>query len=195
MDQSTPGPLVFHCLPELGQIHVGRFDDPVQPSRPLSSPSPLAFTLSQHQGLFQGDFSSHEMVKILEPQLQDLSFHVCYNRIQGRRFQQWPCCCHITWLQGGLHHCPYHATNAAQQLLPTEKGRGPTWAPLTSPRILSTSSGCQNLGPILYQSDFPATGWRQLCLQSVTHLFHSGAPLCGETILDHIGYPDVSNSI
>ena len=74
MDKSTPGPPVFHCLPELGQIHVGSLDDTVQPSRPLSSPSPLAFRLSQHQGLFQGVFSSHEMAKVLEPHLQDLSF-------------------------------------------------------------------------------------------------------------------------
>ena len=47
MDQSTPGPPVSLCLPELGQIHVGRFDDTVQPSHPLSSPSPFAFILSQ----------------------------------------------------------------------------------------------------------------------------------------------------
>ena len=40
----------------------------------LSSPSPPAFMLSQHQGLFQGVFSSLEMAKVLEPQLQDLSF-------------------------------------------------------------------------------------------------------------------------
>ena len=70
MNQSTPGPPVFHCLPESGQIHVGRFGDPVQPSCPLSSPSPLALTLSQHQGLFQGVFSSHEVAKVLEPQIQ-----------------------------------------------------------------------------------------------------------------------------
>ena len=74
MDQSTPGPPAFHCLPELGQIHVGSFGDTVQPSCLVSSPSPLAFTLSQHQGLFQGVFFSHEMAKVLEPQLQDLSF-------------------------------------------------------------------------------------------------------------------------
>ena len=48
MDQSTSGPPVLHCLLELGQIHVGRFDDNVQPSHPLSSPFPLALTLSQH---------------------------------------------------------------------------------------------------------------------------------------------------
>ena len=74
MDQSTPGPPVFHCLPEFGQIHFGSFDDTVQPFRPLSSPSPLAFALSQHWGLFQGVFSSHEMAKVLEPHLQELSF-------------------------------------------------------------------------------------------------------------------------
>ena len=37
MDRSTPGPPVFHCLLELGQIPLGRFNDPVQPSRSLSS--------------------------------------------------------------------------------------------------------------------------------------------------------------
>ena len=74
MDQSTPDPPVFHCVPELGQIHVGSFDYTIQPSHHLLSPSPLAFTLSQRQGLFQGVFSSHEMAKVLEPRLQDLSF-------------------------------------------------------------------------------------------------------------------------
>ena len=68
-----PGPPVFHCLPEFGQIHVGSFDDTIQPSHALSFPSPLVLTLSQHQGLFQAVFSSHEMAKVLEPQLQDLS--------------------------------------------------------------------------------------------------------------------------
>ena len=74
MDQSMPGPSVFHCLPEFGQIHVGSFNDTVQPSHPLLPPSPLAFTLSQHQGLFQGDFSSREMDEVLKAQLQELSF-------------------------------------------------------------------------------------------------------------------------
>ena len=41
-DQRPPGPPVFHSLPELGQIHVGHFNDPVQPSHPLMFPSPLA---------------------------------------------------------------------------------------------------------------------------------------------------------
>ena len=53
MDSSTPG-LPVHCqLLELAQTHVHRISDAVQPSHPLSSPSPPAFNLSQHQGLFQ----------------------------------------------------------------------------------------------------------------------------------------------
>ena len=53
MDCSMPGfPILYH-LPELAQIHVHWIGDAIQPSRPLSSPFPPAFNLSQHQGLFQ----------------------------------------------------------------------------------------------------------------------------------------------
>ena len=50
---STPGFPVLHHLPELAQTHVHWVSDAIQPSHPLSSPSPPAFNLSQHQGLFQ----------------------------------------------------------------------------------------------------------------------------------------------
>ena len=50
MDGSTP---VHHQLPELAQPHVHRVSDAIQPSHPLSSPSPPVLNLSQHQGLFQ----------------------------------------------------------------------------------------------------------------------------------------------
>ena len=53
MDCSTPGLPVHHQLPELTQTHVHCVGDAIQPSHPLSSPSPPAFNLSQHQGLFQ----------------------------------------------------------------------------------------------------------------------------------------------
>ena len=52
MDYSTPGFSVLHQLLELAQTHVHRVGDVIQPSHPLLSPSP-AFSLSQHQGLFQ----------------------------------------------------------------------------------------------------------------------------------------------
>ena len=74
MDCSTPGFPFHHQLPELAQTHVHRVSDAIQPSHPLSSPSPPAFNLSQPQGLFQWVSSSREVAKILEFQLQHQSF-------------------------------------------------------------------------------------------------------------------------
>ena len=53
MDCSTPGLPVHHQLPELAQTQVHGVGDAIQPSHPLSSPSPPAFNLAQYQGLFQ----------------------------------------------------------------------------------------------------------------------------------------------
>ena len=53
MDCSMPGFPVHHQLLQPTQTHVHRVGDAIQPSHPLSSPSPPAFNLSQHQGLFQ----------------------------------------------------------------------------------------------------------------------------------------------
>ena len=63
-----------HQLPEFTQTHIRRVGDAIQPSDPLSSPSPPALNLSQHQGLFKWVRSSHEVAKILEFQLQHQSF-------------------------------------------------------------------------------------------------------------------------
>ena len=70
MDCSTPGFPVHHRLPELAQTHIHQVGDATQPSHPLSFPSPPAFNLSQHQGLFQWMSSLHQVVKVLELQLQ-----------------------------------------------------------------------------------------------------------------------------
>ena len=59
VDRCMPGFPVHHQLPELTQTHVHRVGDAIQPSQPLSSPSPPTFNLSQHQGLLQGVSSSH----------------------------------------------------------------------------------------------------------------------------------------
>ena len=53
MDCSMPGFLILHYLPEFAQIHVQWIGDSIQPSHPLSSPSPPALNLSQRQGLFK----------------------------------------------------------------------------------------------------------------------------------------------
>ena len=53
MNRSTPGLPGHHQLPESTQTHVHWVSDAIQPSRPLSSPAPPAFNLSQHRGLFK----------------------------------------------------------------------------------------------------------------------------------------------
>ena len=72
MDCSFPA---HHQLLELAQTHVHRVSDAIQPSHPLPSPSPPAFNLSQHPGLFQWVSSLHQVAKVLEFQLQHQSFH------------------------------------------------------------------------------------------------------------------------
>ena len=74
MDCSTPGLPVHHQLPESTQTHVLRVGDAIQSSQPLLSPSPPAFNLSQHQGLFQWVNSLREVTKVLEFQLQHQPF-------------------------------------------------------------------------------------------------------------------------
>ena len=73
MDCSTPGFPVLHRLLDFAQTRVHRVSDAIQPSHPLSSPSPPAFCLSQHQSLFKW-VSSHQVAKGLEFQLQQQSF-------------------------------------------------------------------------------------------------------------------------
>ena len=74
MDCRTPGHPVHHQLPEFNQTHVHSVSDAIQRSHPLSSPSPPAFNLSQHQSLFKRASSSHQIAKSLEFQLQHQSF-------------------------------------------------------------------------------------------------------------------------
>jgi len=74
MDGSMPGFPVHHQISELAQTHVHWVGDAIQPSHPLSSPSPPALNLSHHQGLFQWVSSSHQVAKVLELQLQHQSF-------------------------------------------------------------------------------------------------------------------------
>ena len=70
MNCSRPGLPVHHQLPEFTQTHVHRVSDTIQPSHPLSSPSPPAPNPFQRQSLFQWVNSSHEVAKVLEFQLQ-----------------------------------------------------------------------------------------------------------------------------
>ena len=69
MSCSTPGLPVHHHLPEFTQTHVHRVSDAIQPSHPLLSPLPPDPNPSQHQSLFQGVNTLHQMAKVLEFQL------------------------------------------------------------------------------------------------------------------------------
>ena len=84
MDCSRSGFPVLHYLPEFAQTHVHCVGDAIQPSRPLSSPSP-AFSLSQHQGLFQWVSSSQQVAKVLEFQRQSFQwiYRVDFLTVQG----------------------------------------------------------------------------------------------------------------
>ena len=74
MDCSMPGFLDLHHLPEIAQIHVYWLSDPIQQSHSQSSPFSPAFSLSQHQGLFQWVSSSQNVAKVLELQRQHQPF-------------------------------------------------------------------------------------------------------------------------
>ena len=74
MNRSTPGLPVHHQLLESTKTHVHWVSDAIQPPNPLLPPSPPAFNLSQHQGLFKWVSSSNQVAKVLEFQLQHQSF-------------------------------------------------------------------------------------------------------------------------
>ena len=66
----TPGFPVLHYLPEFAQTYVHWVEDAIQPSHPLSLPSPPVLNLSKHQGLFRWISSLHQVIKVLEHQHQ-----------------------------------------------------------------------------------------------------------------------------
>ena len=72
MNCSTPGLPAHHQLPEFTQTHVHRVSDAIQPSHPLSSPSPPAPSPSQYQSLFQWVNSSHKVASVLNLKSRDI---------------------------------------------------------------------------------------------------------------------------
>ena len=103
MNCSTPGFPVHHQLQELAQTHVPQVSDAIQPSHPLSSPSPPTFNLSQNQGLFQWVSYLHQVAKVLEFQLHHQPF-------------QW--IVRTDFLQGGLVGSPCSPRDS-QEFSPT----------------------------------------------------------------------------
>ena len=75
-DCNTPGFPIPHHLPECIQVHVHWIHGAIQSSHPLSLPSPSAFNIFYHQGLFQWVNCSHHVAKVLELQFQHQSFQI-----------------------------------------------------------------------------------------------------------------------
>ena len=92
-DCSRPGSPVLHYLLEFAQIHVHCVRDAIQPSYLLSPPSPFAFKLSQHQGLFQWVGSSHQVAEVLVLQLQLLHFQRIFRADFLQGWLVWSPCC------------------------------------------------------------------------------------------------------
>ena len=72
---------IHHQLPKWTQTHVHGVGDAIQPSHPLSSPSPPTFNLSQHQGLFKWLSSSHQVTMVLKYQLQHQFFQWLFRTV------------------------------------------------------------------------------------------------------------------
>ena len=93
MDCSTPGFPSVHYLLEFTQGHVHWVTDTIQPSHPLSSPSPPAFNLPQHWGLFQWISSSHQVATVSEFHLQLQSFQWIFRVDFLLDWLIWSLCC------------------------------------------------------------------------------------------------------
>ena len=111
VDCSTPGFPVYHQLPELAKTHVHSISDAIQPSHPLSSPSPT-FNLSQHQGLFQWVSSSHQVAKVLE-----FSFSISpsneYSRLISFRVDWFDLLAGQGTIKSLLHSSKFHSANSS----------------------------------------------------------------------------------
>ena len=101
--------VMYGC--EFAQTHVHLVGDAIQPSLPLSSPSPPAFSVSELQGLFQWVSSLYQVVKVLEFQLQHQSFQWTF-RIISFRID----CLDLLAIQATLKHLLQHHSSEASIL-------------------------------------------------------------------------------
>ena len=108
MDCSMPGFPVHYQHLEPTKMHVHLEGNAIQPSHPLSSPSPPAFNLSQNQGLFKWVTSLHQGAKILEFQLQQQSFQFNQFRIDFSFRMDW---LDLLAVQGTLKSLLQHHTS------------------------------------------------------------------------------------
>ena len=105
---SMPDLPVYHQHPQFTQTHAHWVSDAIQPSHPLSPPSPPAFNLSRHQGLFQWVSSLHQVVKVLEFQLQ---------QFLPMNTQDWSPLGWTDWISKGLSRVFFQHHNSKASIL------------------------------------------------------------------------------
>ena len=93
MNCSTTGLPIPHHLPKFVQVHVHCIGNAIQPSHPLIPSSPSVLSLSQHQGLYQWVGGLHQMIEILELQLQSQSFQWVFRVEFPQDWMVWSPCC------------------------------------------------------------------------------------------------------
>ena len=137
MDCSTPGFPVHHQLPEFTQTHIHQVDDAIQPFHPLSSHSPPAFNLSQHQGLLKwvpllSTWNYHNIVNWLYSIIKSVQFSrsVMPNSL-------WP-----HWLQHARLPCPSPIPRTCLNSCPLSQ-----WHPPTISSSVITFSSCLQSWP------------------------------------------------
>ena len=173
MNHSTPGLPVHHQLPESTQTHAHWAGDAIQSFHPLSSPSPPDLNLCQHQGLFKGARSSHQVAKVLELDTRKQSLFQC---------AQWRD--HVSKQQEGSHRKPGRVfTRHISQL-----GQLAHWFWTLQPsEMWDINRCCLSLpvcGVLLWQlSHFHK---KVTCLPTGLPLFHLTLPLNGTHLDVHV---------
>ena len=114
MNSSVPG--FHHQLLELAQIHVHQVGDAIQPSHPLLSPSPPAFDLSRHQGLFQGVSSLLGSPQILPRGSRLRQLCSCKYRLPFMEEERW-----VRWWRSASKMGPAHSSFVTCTEYHTEK--------------------------------------------------------------------------
>ena len=141
MDCSTPGLPVHHQLLEFNQTHVHQVGDAIQPSHPLSSPSPAAFNLSQHQGLFKWVRSSENPGHHVQQIEDDLFHHFPYLLFESK-FSTYSPAAALAHLPRAFHFHHLQTETPASLSSPIHP---PTPEPLSpsSPPTPTTVHGCR----------------------------------------------------
>ena len=170
MDCNTPGFPVLYYLLVFAQTHVHWVSDAIQPSRLLSSLSPPAFSLSQHQGHFQWVGSSHQVAKVLELQLEHQSFQ-CIFRVDSFRIDWFDLLAFSFFSPHFLRQVFAMLTNAS---LPSERVTTLHWTcDVLDRACLGWSNRKSHLEPPVW-TEYLRWGRLWGCFDSTTHSSHPG---------------------